>query len=335
MMVACICSTKNEGDIIEAFVRLNSRFCNTFYFVDESSDNTRQIISLLRDEGYDVGFLAPTAGGYNQPHPTKTYIDCVKKILDPDWIFLLDADEIIVAPDHQRFLNELREIPENTFLAAEWKTYLPTTLHYFESTSPLNACFVPRRNAEPEYRKIAIPRSLSDKIITTPGNHSARSLDGTPLQEQAAASYFLAHFPVRSVEQIIVKNIIATHNLTTRLDTQVGEGFHVFQVFEMIRDRNYQLTLEDLIVIASNYACQNQITSAEIFNVPNPVVPDLLKTELRYLSLAKINVIARLDSEIERLSKQIRRKKEGFPEFKARLENFYLQVHRPPEKGRL
>jgi len=307
MTIACICSTKNEGDIIEAFVRLNGKICDSFFFNDDSSDNTREIISLLVKEGFDLNYLPKTEGGYNQPNPTKAYISSVKRRVDPDWIFLLDADEIIVAADKEKLLQEMRDIPPNAYLAAKWKTYVPITLNYFDSASPLSECFRLRKDKGEIYEKVSIPGGIADDIITTPGNHTAKSLIGTTISAQSAESYYLAHFPVRSAEQIVVKNLMATHNLTTRVDAQNGEGFHVFPIFHMVRNRNYDLTLNDLANIAINYGCHDQSPksniSDELFLQHNLE----LQTELLYLSLGRINVVARLDAEIERLSMEIKR----------------------------
>src|SRR4051812_41256206 len=106
MKIACICSTKNEGDIIEAFVRLNGRICDSFFFVDESTDNTREIIARLSKEQYDLRFLPRPLGGHNQPNSTKILISAVVRSVNPDWIFLLDADEIIIAKNKSALLEE-------------------------------------------------------------------------------------------------------------------------------------------------------------------------------------------------------------------------------------
>lgn len=311
MKIACICSTKNEGDIIEAFVRLNSRICSSFFFIDESTDNTREIIALLAQEGYDLNYIPKSEGGYNQAKPTKAYLSYVKNRINPDWIFLLDADEIIIADDKEKLLQEMQNIPPNTYLAAEWKTYVPTTLSYFDSTSPLSDCFGLREDKGQIFRKVSLPGRIADHIITTPGNHCAKSFDGSTIREQIAKSYTLAHFPVRSAGQIIIKNLIGVHNLTACVDTANGEGFHAFPIFNMIRNKNYNLTLDDLADIAINYACRDQSPASSGMNNKLYQKDNFeLKTELKYLSLGKINVIARLDLEIERLSRQIRKNKE-------------------------
>jgi hypothetical protein len=312
MKIVCICSTKNEGDIIEAFVRLNGKICDSFFFVDESSDNTREIISLLVREGYDLNFLPKPPGGHNQPNSTKALISTVARSASPDWIFLLDADEIIVAADKRALIEELTTIAANTYLAAPWKTYVPTSLAYFESTSPLSDCFAPRKEKGEPFKKASIPGRIADYIVPTAGNHTVQSAVGGIITEQAATSYYLAHFAVRSAEQIMVKNLLATHNLMTRADALKGEGFHVFPVTDLIRARDYKLTLEDLQSIAINYARTDEIDPASVASELDLQNEPELRTRLTYLELGRIKVLARLDAEIERLSKELRGLTRGF-----------------------
>jgi len=311
MKIACICSTKNEGDIIEAFVRLNGRICDSFFFVDESTDNTREIIRLLVEEGYDLNFLPKPRSGHNQPNSTRTLIAAVIRHAKPDWIFLLDADEIILAKSRNALVEEMMQVSPGTYLAAPWKTYVPTNLGYFESESPLSECFASRKeNGEP-FKKISFSGSLAADIVPAAGNHSGISQVGAIIVEQAASSYQLAHFPVRSPEQIIVKNLIAMHNFMARADALKSEGTHVYPVADLIRTRNYKLTLDDIQNMAINYASavpQSPITANALDYQDEPE----LKTHLNYLDLGRINAIARLDSEIERLSIELRLIRRGF-----------------------
>jgi len=310
MKISCICSTKNEGDIIEAFVRLNGKICDSFFFVDESTDNTREIIGLLIKEGYDLSFLPKPRSGHNQPNSTRALISAVLKIARPDWIFLLDADEIIVAKDKSALVKEMKEIFPSTYLAAPWKTYVPRNLGYFESESPLSECFALRRETGEPFKKISFAGGLAADIVPAAGNHSGKMQSGAIIVEQEARSYYLAHFPVRSPEQIIVKNLIAMHNLMARADALKSEGTHVFPVADLIRARNYKLTLDDIQTIAINYAsaASQPITANSLEFQDEPE----LKTNLAYLDLGKINTLARLDLEIERLSNEIRRMRRGF-----------------------
>jgi hypothetical protein len=63
--------------------------------------------------------------------------------------------------------------------------------------------------------------------------------------------------------------------------------------------------------IAIDYACGDQMPKSGILDELDQRNSFKLKTELKYLHLGKINVMARLDSEIEMLSRQISRMKKG------------------------
>jgi hypothetical protein len=312
MKIACICSTKNEGDIIEAFVRLNGRVCDTFFFADESTDNTREILGLLSKEGYDIHFLPRPQSGHNQPNSTKILISAVVRSMHPDWIFLLDADEIIVVNDRLALFKEMAKTSSNVYLTAPWITFVPTTLNFFESNDPLFECFAPRKERGESFRKASVPGSLASDAIPTAGNHTVISAVGAPIQERRAQSYYLAHFPVRSSDQIVVKNLIAMHNLMSRTDALKGEGFHVFSIADQIRSRNYQLTLEDIQIMALNYSCPEPLSPVSISSELEPQYESQLSAQLKYRELGRIQAMARLDLEIERLSKELRGLKRGF-----------------------
>jgi hypothetical protein len=71
--------------------------------------------------------------------------------------------------------------------------------------------------------------------------------------------------------------------------------------------------------IAINYACDDQSPKSGIFDELDLRDNLNLKTELRYLNFGRINVIERLDYEIEMLSKQIKKEKERFLWLKIKL----------------
>ena len=95
MTIAAICATKNEADIIEAFVRLNAKVCDAFFFADDSTDGTPEILDRLAGEGYTVHRLPRLVhqGEHNQPRTSQLHLTHVADVMSPDWIFSLDADE--------------------------------------------------------------------------------------------------------------------------------------------------------------------------------------------------------------------------------------------------
>jgi hypothetical protein len=327
MKTAAICSTKNEADIIEAFVRLNAKVCDAFFFADDSTDHTRTIIDRLADEGYELHCLPRmvSEGEYNQPHGSQQHLAYVADLLNPDWIFFLDADEIIVADDKASVIEEIRELGPSSYLAAAWRTFVPASLSYFSADSPLSECFAPRAEAEPTYTKVSIPGRLARVVSTTTGNHGVTSLIGLPPSEVPARSYFLAHFPVRSSEQIIVKNLIATHNLESRPNALVGEGTHVRHVLDAIRERAYHLTLDDVQAIANGYAMSAALAPAR--TARPPVLDSRFACPWKYRDLAHIDVVARLDSEIARYAADLRRARERLRSLP--WSSVRLQLHTP------
>lgn len=311
MTTAAICSTKNEADIIELFVRLNARICDVFFFADDSTDHTRAILEHLSDEGYDVRYLPRVVheGEHNQPRASRAYLSYVADVLGPEWVFFLDADEIIVADDRAAFEAEARAVGPDAYLVAPWRTYVPASLDYFDSESPLSHCFAPRNESGVPYGKVSIPAALARVVATTAGNHDVCSLVGAVLKGVPASSYFLAHFPVRSAEQILVKNLIATHNLASRADAQAGEGHHVRPVLDAIRGRHYQLSLRDVVAIANGYALESA-TTGQGATAERPGPDPRFQVEWRYRELARIDVVARLDAELERYAAELRRARE-------------------------
>ena len=52
---------RNESDVIETFIRHNLTLLNELHVVDHnSSDNTREILTLLKQEGLPIHYLSST-----------------------------------------------------------------------------------------------------------------------------------------------------------------------------------------------------------------------------------------------------------------------------------
>ena len=209
------------------------------------------------------------------------------------------------------------------YLAAEWRTFVPVSLDYFKLYSPLSECFVPRHEEGARYRKVSLPGRLAKTVETTAGNHGIRSLTGASLQEHLAESYYLAHFPVRSAEQLIVKNVIATHNLAARVDAEDGEGNHVLPVLQTIRRKGYRLALQDLVALAYGYASEGPVPTPEVVSAADR--DPRFETILKYRDLAEIDVLGRLDAELQRYAGELKRARKGARALK--LEAVRLQFH--------
>ena len=93
-----IMMAKNEADVVEAFVRHNLNYLDALVIVDnESVDDTRKILVQLQQEGLPIIlFDDPVVGHFQAEIVTAVYRKVVPKF-KPRFVFLLDADEFVVA----------------------------------------------------------------------------------------------------------------------------------------------------------------------------------------------------------------------------------------------
>ena len=106
---------RNESDIIETFVRHNLTLLDELHIIDHnSSDNTREILTYLKVEGLPLHIYH-----YNELEfsPERILNQIMRNIINNDesidYIFPLDADELIYCPSRQRlnyFLTQILKI---------------------------------------------------------------------------------------------------------------------------------------------------------------------------------------------------------------------------------
>lgn len=248
MKLASITCVRNESDILETFVRVNSSFINTFIFVDDSDD--RSLYELLSKEGFNIIVL----DGENKK-PPYNQDQMIIKALDYarndgfDYFLPLDVDEFPKFKDISDAEDCLKDIEAVGYYS--WETYVPISLD-FDSTveNGLISCFGKRHPEGRVYQKVIIAGSL-DQIKVSVGAHGVTRLDGSALPSKHIDRK-LAHFPVRSYKQILKKNISAVYGLLRKNNRLKGEGYHVIEVMQKLRNSKYDLT--DLQSIAIGYA---------------------------------------------------------------------------------
>lgn len=110
-----IAMVKNEADVIEAFVRHNLAFMDALAIVDNDSvDDTREILVQLQRRGLPIILLDdPVVGHFQAEIMTAVYRRMVP-IFRPRFVFLLDADEFIVASSRKALYQQLRAMRPGT-----------------------------------------------------------------------------------------------------------------------------------------------------------------------------------------------------------------------------
>ena len=218
------CMVSNEADIIEAFARHNLGLLDALVVLDHASiDATCSILQSLVREGLPIVLLqdpdlAFRQGG-RQTELAKRYL----AELDADFCFALDADEFIRADDRETLHAALARVPPDACALVEMQNYIGMTGGPSAEDNPNPAKRFTRRldREEKPTRKVVLARSFAEEPTSqvSLGNHAAiRAANGQfqPYTHVSLSPVKLAHFPVRSAEQIAKKALIGwlAHRLT-------------------------------------------------------------------------------------------------------------------------
>ena len=305
---------RNESDIIETFIRHNLTLLNELHIVDHNScDNTREILTLLKQEGLPIHIYH-----YNELEfaPERVLNHMMQHILNNDanidYIFPLDADELIYCPSREILHYFLSLIPQGRVGMYTWRGYLPSSTEY----DPDFICnFTDQRKEEILTPKVIIPRAIAETCILTIGSHYMIDSDGKEIKstvfiepnnqqfyywfiERFQAEFittndlWLGHYPIRSTIQQIKK--VLEKSITMVMEKK---GYRDSAWENQLRDlltHNLDISLDELRLIAYNYrasdekqiqiACQQPLRSTKlalkyqylINNDPLPVLAKLI-----------------------------------------------------------
>ncbi len=280
-----LCVAKNEADIIEPMVRHNLCFLDRLRIVNnDSADSTMSILRKLQQEfGDRVDLTSDMRSGHPQ---TSIINEC---LLDPAFtdrvgqVVLLDADEFINADrDFFRYILTHSRFP----IRLPWVTYIPSSEDDKTEINPIVRVVHRRVKEKPQFYKVTVPRELFGHSWVRPGSHSIRSkISGYEPRQIAGLS--IAHFPIRSREQVISKLLIGSWNMRLRSRNSKGEALQ----WRITADRilsGWLPTEADLQELALNYASTK----------PSAMLREALVTptsfELKYTTSERDELLRRL-----------------------------------------
>lgn len=294
MKFVSITMCKNEEDVIERFIRINSRVVDRFIIYDDSSsDRTVEIIkSIISENKIHITLLEE-----EHKHTKIVHHDDVMNYLmkyayntkeeDYEYILPLDADEFIFESkdkliEETRIISDYSDTAYGAFL---WKTFVPIAT--LDNTLTLNNSFKPLKKEVSCVYKAIVPMHLAPTEQLWSGSHT---LIGNP--DQLVLDIPLCHFPVRSVNQIIAKALIADHKFSLKQNRQGSEGYHIIKLANHIRENSYNLTIDDLIGITANYACWGNSNDVVKFGVYSKF-DEFVEEPLHYTNSSDISYIVR------------------------------------------
>ncbi|WP_166243647.1 glycosyltransferase [Paenibacillus turpanensis] len=248
---------KNELDVIESFVRYHCNIFDGMVIVDNgSSDGTLSILNKLADEGLQIHIYSDPSTEYTQDKKMTAIMNDTFQKFNPDLIVPLDADEFLIQAGQGNPRTILEQLNEDCVYYARWRTYIPKNMNVENS-------FLPHKMPEARleeydvFPKVIISRKVRDryKAGIAMGNHDVvvDAKDRASMRFELVSDLRIAHYPVRSVEQITSKVLVGWINSLSRPDRKPGEGFQWQYMFEKYK-QNGVLSEDDLMKYAVEYA---------------------------------------------------------------------------------
>ncbi len=253
MKLAAVSMIKNESDILELFVRVNSRVFDAIFIVDHSSnDSSAAIAAAMRRCGFDVRYALWSDPAYQQSRAITWAVNAVARTGDFDYIVPLDADEFLSSEGSDVRDIIAREVPLNGHGRMPWRTYCPLTGDFHGLAAPLFDDFRLRSSEPKQFYKVILGRDFARGCSVAMGSH--RASNGPDSQPPVELPLVLQHAPVRSPEQIIKKALMGNYAFALKADRKPNEGYHWDVLVRRIRESGYVVDLPLLQQLALDYA---------------------------------------------------------------------------------
>ena len=304
-MITAVSMVKNSADVIETMIRGNSLVADNHVIINNAStDNTVAIIEELRKEGFKIDLFDDDS---ISPYQRDRINEIIAYALDkyhPDFILPLDDDEIICPNNNGIRAEDLKahieSLDQDGLYYMNWRNYIPTDED--DKTQP---CVALREkfclDDEPEMtKKVLIPAAVArDPSFTIGwGSHYA---DSTSIVKRVLLKDVrLAHYPIRSSEQIASKAIVGWMNYLVMPDRDKDLSIHWKIMYKAIKQYGLP-TADTMMSLATLY--REHPNDADNLNVTlHPIdIPESV-FELKYTKPAEINLLKNICENFERIA---------------------------------
>jgi len=299
--IASFTMMKDEEDIVEHFIRINSAWCCHFFIYDDgSSDGTVDIIAKLTEEGFPITLLKGGGLTYQQNYISTYYVRAIAALKGVDFVFPIDSDEFIF--ESLEFIAELNLLRSDEIGYINWRSLVPSGGNAIYSNSAFSTCFESVVVEAAPSQKVVVPAKLAASIYIEMGNHSAFHFL-RPLKK-----YFfqvrLSHVPVRTCSQVLVKSLIGSYKFRIKKNKSRGEGSHWLAMAKRCRENGYVVSDSDLRNISYNYVSPHVLSMDENLVIFSPIFDFY---ELKYDKLLKKNIIPQFDDFVLRVLDEVGR----------------------------
>lgn len=247
---------KNECDIIEAMIRHNLQYLDALFVVDNNSgDPTPKIVSKLCAEFHGRLFLRHDGRtGHRQQMILNDLLHELGSDHDIACFVPLDADEMIRA-DREVFRRCLLSASRPIHLP--WVTFVPSAQDDLAQPNPILRIRHRRVDEGEQTYKTTFPKALLGKTRLKPGSHSVAGR--AQFDHRIIEGLSLAHFPIRTKEQLWSKAVIGALNMRLRESYGRREGAQWHKIHRQIL-LNGGLSDEQFYHEALHYATRGAMT---------------------------------------------------------------------------
>lgn len=314
MKLVTVSIIRNEADILETFIRYHCQIVDHMIVINHrSTDASPRILQLLKKEGLNLKLADNTA----LEQPQRSALTCAMRKavreLGADWVLPLDADEFVGTQDEGTVRENIGSFPCDQVIRIPWRTYVPMPSDDLQEHNILKR-ITHQRSAEPRrFFKVLVPAVLAGMrgVALGFGSHkiSGRAFfRRKDLPSVETNRLVLAHFPVRSGDQITTKAITGWLACLARKDRSRNDNLHLKGIYDRYRE-GHPISREELTAMALAYAADRRPVQPDV--ALNPVRPEGGDFVLRYGAESQCNplaALAQIGEEFAQAFGSIRRK---------------------------
>lgn len=299
MKLAAITILRSEFDIIELFLRINSRVIDSFIVMDTLFHKPPELFNFLKvRDGIDITIFTDYSDTLEDNSLIRKGLLSYLQNNHFDWAFLLSPDQFINI-DRNEIEKELSKIPRNNVASLNLSTWIPKNGKYEDSKNPLWTNFQKRNYEFYDRRKIIIPRDLVQGTIPSRiGNvlHPIQPDDsimysaGNVCKQHLLTCGTIDHVPVRSENQILIDAIIGTSRLNTKPDRFSYEYPYLDAIAETII--RYDFRVDDFLLRYLALTYSSNVLDENVRDDVHPTARLGLETDyIKYGYIEDLNVL--------------------------------------------
>lgn len=235
MKLTVVIMVKNEIDVIrDCCGHLSALFDDIVIIDHRSTDGTKEYLIELEEQISKFHIYYFTEQGYYQSHLMTWSVKNIDVCVNADWVFLIDADEVLPFLSRAEFEQELETYSFSPIIKMPWKNLIPEE---YSSATIMGRRYLESRPSA-QYHKIAYQPSLlpvSDYMIAQ-GNHAVLA-GGYEKELPSKVAFNILHVPIRSKSQLEFKIVQGTAAYSVMgKERNKALGTHWFDISNHIDD---------------------------------------------------------------------------------------------------